>query len=76
MRKVLELNGKTEILSIPNISMKPKKQHYFLKYPKSFISQFHIFSMIKSNEPSSNELYSSKCICVPQDTSVCAKFSK
>lgn len=24
MRKVLELNGKTEILSIPNISMKPK----------------------------------------------------
>lgn len=24
MRKVLEMNGKTEILSIPNISMKPQ----------------------------------------------------
>lgn len=30
MRKVLELNGKTEILSIPNISMKPKNNIIFL----------------------------------------------
>lgn len=47
-----------------------------LSCPKSSIGQFHIFSTIKSNEPSSNELYSSKCICVPQGTSFCAKFSK
>ena len=30
MRKVLELNGKTDILSIPNISMKPKNNIIFL----------------------------------------------
>lgn len=30
MRKVLELNGKTEILSIPNISMKPQNNIIFL----------------------------------------------
>lgn len=30
MRKVLEMNGKTEILSIPNISMKPQNNIIFL----------------------------------------------
>lgn len=30
MRKVLELNGKTEILSIPNINMKPQNNIIFL----------------------------------------------
>ena len=32
MRKVLELNGKTEILSIPNISMKPQNNIIFSNF--------------------------------------------
>lgn len=44
MRKVLELNGKPEILSIPNISMKPQNNIIFLNIQNrlsvSFISRF------------------------------------
>lgn len=44
MRKVLELNGKTEILSIPNINMKPQNNIIFLNIQNrllvSFISRF------------------------------------
>ncbi len=36
----------------------------------------HTFSIIILCEPSSNELYSSKCICVPGGTSACAKLRR
>lgn len=43
MRKVLELNGKTEILSILNISMKPKNNIIFLNIQNRLSVNF-IFS--------------------------------